>query len=145
MFMETKEKVTRKVENLQKCIGYLRSKSNVPIEDIENNYELRSAIERNLQLAIEICIDIGEMIISNIGVDRPENYRDVITILGKNNILPLDFADDFARAAGMRNILVHAYDEIDLNFLKDVLDNQLVDFDVYIQHILDYLEGKREK
>ena len=140
MFMETKEKITRKVESLQKCIGYLRSKKDVPIDDIESNYELRSAIERNLQLAIEFCIDIGEMIISSIGLERPENYRDVITILGKNDVLPLDFADEFARAAGMRNILVHAYDEIDLDFLKEVLGNQLDDFDVYVKHILDFLE-----
>ena len=31
---------------------------------LENNYELRSAVERNLQLAIESAIDIGEIIIS---------------------------------------------------------------------------------
>jgi uncharacterized protein YutE (UPF0331/DUF86 family) len=50
---------------------------------LAGDYELRSAIERNLHLALESALDIGEMIISAEDFKKPEDYRGVIQTLGK--------------------------------------------------------------
>ncbi|MCC7550417.1 MAG: DUF86 domain-containing protein [Methanobacterium sp.] len=72
--MKTKEKIARKIKNMQGFVDFLR---NQPAEEDEllNNYLLKSAIERNLQLAIESALDIGEVIISSENMEKPENYR----------------------------------------------------------------------
>src|SRR4030042_4507224 len=107
MFMSGEGKITRKLTTLNKVVTYLNSRKDISKEDLEENYELKSAIERNFQLAIEAILDIGEIIIASEGLERPENYRDVILLLGKNNILPPEFAQTLSQAAGFRKILVH--------------------------------------
>ena len=58
------EKIARKIALLKRALSYLRSKSDVQPTEIEENYELKSALERNLHVAIEAALDIGEMIIA---------------------------------------------------------------------------------
>ena len=95
---------------MQRPVNYLKSIDTESI-NLEENYEMRSAIERNFQLAIECAIDIGEIIISEEGFERPEDYRSVFLILGRHGILPGEFAEELTFSAGFRNILVHIYEE----------------------------------
>lgn len=80
------------------------------------------------------------MIISAERLEKPESYREVIELLGKNNILPREFSEKFAPAAGFRNILVHGYAEVDVEKLYEFLQNNLEDFDEFSKHVAKYLE-----
>ncbi len=62
-----REKIAEKLRYLEISLSYLRSRRDITLEDLQENYELRSAIERNFQIATEAAIDIGEMIISQEG------------------------------------------------------------------------------
>ncbi len=136
--MLTDEKILRKLSFMQKCVSYLKS-VDAGSKELEDNYQLRSAVERNFQLAIESAIDIGEMIISREGFQRPDIYRNVFLILGRNNIVPTDFAEEFSKAAGFRNVLVHIYEEIDIDILYMFLTERLEDFDEFAGYIAEYL------
>ncbi len=140
--MLVEDKITRKLNSMQRYVGYLKSVRDRDKEALEEDYGLRSSIERNFHLAIESAIDIGEMIISEEGFERPEDYRSVFLILGRHGVLPGNFAEDFSLAAGFRNILVHAYEELDLDMLYDFLTGKLSDFDDFARHIAKYLEKK---
>ncbi|ATZ61004.2 MAG: hypothetical protein DDT33_01405 [Firmicutes bacterium] len=140
--MDEKEKISLKLRSMKKYVNFLSSKRNVLMEELEGNYELRSAIERNFQLAIESTLDIGEIIISVEGFEKPEDYKSVILILGKHDILPEDFAEEFALAAGFRNVLVHMYEEVDMGILHDFLHNKLDDFDTFAKFMVEYIRSK---
>ncbi len=143
--MSGEEKITRKLQTLNKFVTYLNSRKNISKQELEENYELKCAIERNFQLAIESVLDIGEIIIAIEGFDRPETYRDVILILGKNKIMPIKFTRDLAQAAGFRNILVHLYEEVMVDFLFDFLHERLGDFLAFEQYITQYVEKKNSE
>jgi len=140
--MDEKEKISLKLRSMKKYVDFLSSKRNVSREELEGNYELRSAIERNFQLAIESALDIGEIIISVEGFEKPEDYKSVILILRKHDILPKDFAEEFALAAGFRNVLVHMYEEVDIGILHDFLHNKLDDFDAFAKFMVEYIRSK---
>ncbi len=140
--MSGEEKITRKLQALEKYVTYLKSRKGVSKQELEGNYELKSAIERNFQLAIEVVLDIGEIIIASEGFDRPENYRDVILLLGKNKIIPGKFSQNLSKSAGFRNILVHLYEEVKIDFLYEFLQDRLSDFVSFEQHITQYIEKK---
>ncbi|MHA1372230.1 MAG: type VII toxin-antitoxin system HepT family RNase toxin, partial [Promethearchaeota archaeon] len=123
--MLTKDKIIRKIRLLKKFIDYLYSKRNITFQQFKENYEVQSAIERNLQLAIECCIDIGEIIISEEWFDKPEDYKNVILILGENGVIPQDFAKHFCLTASLRNLLAHLYEDIDLSLVHDFQKNNL--------------------
>ena len=139
--MNPDEKILRKLNFMQKCVDYLKS-VDAGSKELEANYELRSAVERNFQLAIESSVDIGEMIISREGFERPDFYRNVFLILGKNNVIPSDFAEEFSKAAGFRNVLVHIYEDINIEILYTFLTERLEDFDEFAGYIAEYLNKK---
>ncbi len=141
--MAVEDKIAKKLNSMQRYVSYLASVKNTGRKTLEENFELRSAIERNFHLAIESAIDIGEMIISEEGFERPEDYRSVFLILGKHGILPKNFAEKFSLAAGLRNILVHAYEEVDLGMLHEFLTENLGDFNEFAKHIARYIENRK--
>lgn len=138
--MSAENKILRKLNFMQKCVGYLKS-IDTDSNNLDMNYGLRSAVERNFQLAIESAIDIGEIIISENGFERPEDYRSVFLILGRQGIIPMDFAEDFSVAAGFRNVLVHIYEEVDSSLLDVFLNERLDDFDRFARHIATYISN----
>jgi len=135
-----KNEILDKLERLQKYVEILKSYKNYSLEEIEKDYTLRGAIERYLQVAIECCLDIGEMIISFERLKKPETYREIIEILGKANILPEDFARKFIEAVKFRNILVHMYADIDVKIIHEILQEKLDDFNEFAKYIARYLE-----
>lgn len=140
--MDEKEKILKKLRNMKKYVDFLRSHKSITREGLEEDYELRSAIERNFQLAIESAMDIGEIIISVENLEKPEDYRNILLILGKNKILPKDFAEQFSDAAGFRNILVHGYE--DLEKLYNYLQTKLEDFGKFAKFIAKHIEEKEK-
>lgn len=141
--MDDKEKISRKLRNMKKYVDFLREYRSITNKELEKNDLVRAAIERNFQLAIESALDIGEVIISAEDFEKPEDYKEVILILGKQGIIPKDFAERFAKAAGFRNILVHMYEKVDIRKLHDYLQNNLEDFNEFARRIAKYLEEKK--
>ena len=82
-------------------------------------------------------LDIGANILAKKGKGKPEDYKGVFQELGKSGILPADFARKIEGLAGLRNILVHEYAEVDPGQLFDNLSGGLNDFETFSRHILD--------
>lgn len=139
--MNEKEKILRKLRIVKKHVDFLKLHKRVSERDLEYDYTLRCAIERNFQIALEAVLEIGEIIISVENFEKPEDYKSIILILGKNKIIPMEFAKHFAPSAGFRNILVHMYEEVDIKKLVKHLQN-LNDFDSYAKYIARYLKEK---
>ena len=74
--------------------------------------DARLKTERALQLSIQICIDVGAHLIAERGLDPPSDYRGVFQSLAGAGILDDELAERLADAAGLRNLLVHGYAEL---------------------------------
>ncbi len=101
-------------------------------------------IERGIQISIECVLDISNIIISTLDIEKPDTYREVILLLGKEGVLPQKFAKDIANMVSFRNILVHDYMRVDENIMIDILHNRLDDFAIYIKYINHWLEQYSE-
>jgi len=141
--VKTMEKISRKLRFMKRYVDFLKSHRAISAEELEENYELRSAIERNLELALESMLDIGEIIISEKGFEKPEDYKSVMLILGKEGVLPKVFAEKLVPAVGVRNILVHMYTEVDVKKICEFLRGNLGDFDEFAKYVANYLKKSR--
>ena len=74
---------------------------------------LRLQAERALQLSIQICLDIGAHLIAERGLEQPTEYRGVFRSLADAAIIDRELAYRLADAAGLRNLLVHGYADLD--------------------------------
>jgi uncharacterized protein YutE (UPF0331/DUF86 family) len=71
------------------------------------------ATQHGLQLAVQICIDVGAHLIAELGLAPADDYRGVFTRLEEAGIVDACLADRLRAAAGLRNLLVHGYAEVD--------------------------------
>ncbi len=83
------------------------------------------AIERLLQLLCEAAADIGLQLLKARGEALPGSYREVFTALTDGDGLPPDLRDQLIAACGMRNVLKHLYDTIDLDRVIAAVDPAL--------------------
>jgi len=111
-------------EHLQRLNGYLirlKKYAGLDVTAFVNDDTIIAATERNLQLAIETCLNIGNRIISleqfKDQLKIPENYSDIFRQLVRLNLISSDKLDSFINMAKLRNRLVHIYWEIDSNLL----------------------------
>jgi len=70
-------------------------------------------LERLIQLTIQALLDLGLMVISALGRQRPRAYSEIGYILRDLGILDEEDASKLRSMAGLRNILVHAYADVD--------------------------------
>ena len=138
------EVIESRLKKLEAIVKKLETLSNKAMEDFENDFILASALEHNLQVAIQCVLDIGNHIISIENLEKPNDYKDIILILGKNQIIPKKFADAIYKMAGLRNLIIHEYLEIDMAELVSHL-NDINDFKLFMKYILHYLEEKARK
>lgn len=132
-------KIYSKIESLKSYILILNKIKDITLDEIEKDPIKRGAIERYLQLAIESCIDIAELIISDQRLPAPLTSKETIEILGKEKIIDEEFSKRFSKAASFRNILIHDYLKINYKELLRNLKENLKDFDSFIKEIVKFL------
>lgn len=100
----------------------LRDKVSSP-DDLRRDVVLRGAVERYLYLTVEALIDIGLHICLELGLRKPERYREIAYILGEKNIIDDRLSKIFESWIGFRNILVHVYSRINISKIFEALNS----------------------
>ena len=134
--------IAAKLSRLKQYKGFLERLKEASLEELEEDFKLRGAVERYLHLAIECMIDVGNEMVSALQLRRPERYRDIPEVLAEAGVIPREFAETFASMIGFRNLLVHDYASINLRLLHEFLQTRLGDFDLFAKHIASWLKEK---
>ena len=109
--------------------------------DIYNtNFDRQMAAQHALQLVIEIAIDINVHLIVQGGQPPPEDYYRSFLQVGRIGILSPELAEKLAPAAGLRNRIVHLYEELDQPLLFQALQEAVVEFPRYVRAIQVWME-----
>jgi uncharacterized protein YutE (UPF0331/DUF86 family) len=94
------------------------------------------AVERELQIVIEACLDIGHHVISREGLRRPGDYRDVFAALREAGIVETDLGHRLEDMASFRNRLVHGYLDIEPGRVYEIARNELGDIEAFVARIV---------
>lgn len=127
--MVNPEVLATRLGSLREYLGYLKTLKKHSFRQFSNDPFIRGSAERYLHLAIECCLDLGNHLISDRGLRRAQDYKDVFLILGEARILPAAFAKRIAPMGGFRNILVHDYLKVNPRKVYEFLQKRLPDFD----------------
>ncbi|MCA1899397.1 MAG: DUF86 domain-containing protein, partial [Chloroflexi bacterium] len=73
----------------------------------------RYAVERLIELIVEFATDINRHFASVLSESSPPTYYDTFAEMHNMGILTKDLATKLASTTGLRNRLVHRYEEID--------------------------------
>ncbi len=89
-------------------------------------------VERLIELLIMAASDIAFHLISRKGDPPPVSYRAAFIRLGELGILDKKTAGSLALGAGLRNLLVHEYEEIDLPLLHKSIPTIIRDISLFM-------------
>lgn len=98
------------------------------------------AVILHLWQAVQIVIDIAVSACVGLGLGSPPTYADAFRMLGEHEIIDRDLAARLARAAGFRNVLVHAYADLDLARVHDAATNGTADLIAFLATVRDHVQ-----
>ena len=138
----TRQKILEKLENFKDYLEYLYQLQ----KEAKNekmflaDFHLFGNTERYLQLSIQIIVDISHLIIIDLGLKRPEDNYEAISILFENKIISEKLAKKLTKMIGLRNILVHEYGKIDRKKIYKILKEQMGDLEEFKKQIIKFLK-----
>lgn len=98
------------------------------------------AAERPIERIIGRMIDINYHLITETGHPPPSDYYESFVRLGTLQVLPPGFARRIAACAGLRNRLVHEYDEVDPAKVYEAVPAAAADIPEYLRRVHQYVE-----
>lgn len=125
-----------KIERIKDSLTKIRNKLLFSDDEIIKSDDHLSVLERNFQLIVDYAIDINHHFIKEGGYGIPDDLQSTFTILGDHDILPKEFASRIGKSVGLRNRIVHQYEDVKPKVFVESLRKNIGDFDEYIKHIL---------
>jgi uncharacterized protein YutE (UPF0331/DUF86 family) len=120
--------VLNKKESIERCIKQIVKYYELPTDyPFEEDYLKQDAIAANLQRACEQCIDLANHTIKVRKLGLPKESKDSFHLLATNRIIPYDLATRLSGMIGFRNVLVHEYQQMDIELMIEVIENHLDD------------------
>ena len=132
--------VVRKVSNIKKYLKQLEKNANVDLDDYKEDFERQLIVERLMHLLIESAIDINMHLVVSDGQPPPETYRDSFLAMAKIGVISSELATEIAPSAGLRNRLVHDYDDVNLEIIYGAIDFALTLYPKYLQQVEQYTQ-----
>jgi uncharacterized protein YutE (UPF0331/DUF86 family) len=130
--------ILQKLQTLDEALTELRSLGSVTIEQLERDWRTRKAIERNLQIMVEIVIDICQRILSVTQQIPASTSADAIERCAQMGVI--SHYEGYEKMVRLRNFIVHRYEKIDLTILVGMINRYLGDFDRFREEILAYVQ-----
>lgn len=107
--MIDKERLAKYVQELDGYLKHLAELQKHTIEEFLSDWKIYDLAGRQLHLALETSLTIGETIISEFGFAKPDTYADIPRILFENRVIPKLLKDQLVDLARFRNVLVQDY------------------------------------
>lgn len=117
----------RRIDALLRCLDLLGPFARVERGTFVSEPRHHDLAERYLHLAAEAAIDIANHIIADAGYTPPDTYRSSFQILERHGVIGADLSRRLQGWAGLRNLLVHAYLDVDHGLTYDVIGKDLGD------------------
>jgi len=84
-------------------------------------------------LLVEASSSVAFHVLSMREGTSPGSYKDAFMRLGAAGLLPAKLAHRLGKLAGMRNVLVHGYQQVDLDLVHQSIRPCIQDMEAFIQ------------
>lgn len=104
--------VRRLLETIEQRLHRLIQARGISVEEYVADPDLQDIVERNLEVCIQACIDLGLHMLADFPGPLPETNRGVFRGLERHEVIDQHLAERLERMAGFRNLLAHAYTDL---------------------------------
>jgi len=134
--MVDRDLVYKKLAFIETCIAELRSLAR--LDAIDDDIREERFVVHTLQLAAQAAIDVASHIVSDERLGEPRTNAELFDLLHRAQWIDRDLSRSMRNLAGFRNVVVHGYEDVALEIVKDIVRNRLVD-------LVDYVAAVRRR
>ena len=132
--------VARKALLIARDLAGLAPLAHTPLAEYLANVRDELVAERLLERIIGRMIDINYHLLTETDHPPPADYYVSFTHLAALGVYDVEFARRVAACAGLRNRIVHEYDEVDPRKVHEALGTAIQDVSAYLRAIGDYVQ-----
>ena len=125
--MVDRDLMLRKLADLDQYLAQVSEYQGITVDEYRRDWKVQRIVERTLQMAIEVCVDVATHVIADRSLRVPATYAEAFEILGEGGLLDPGLTAHMIRMAGFRNVLVHEYARVDPEIVVGILRAHLDD------------------
>ncbi len=132
--------VHRKLQLISEDLHRLVLFKDLSLAELTSDFIKQATVERLLERIVMRAIDVNEHLISELATGEELRttrlgYRDTFLKLTELGVYSADFAERIAQSVGLRNILVHDYNDVDHTILHGAISHCLRDYLHYVESV----------
>jgi len=121
---------------IERCVARAREEYAANPAMFASDFTRQDAAILHIQRACEAALDMGQHLIRREKLGVPQSARDVFVLLAQGGWLDVTLADALKRMVGFRNIVVHAYQALQMPITVSIIEKHLDEFLQYSQALL---------
>lgn len=126
----------RKVAELTEYVTQVSEYHDLTVERYRADWKTQRIVERTLQMAIEVCLDVASHIVADRALPAPFTYGETFETLVPAGLLSPGLGRVMVEMTGFRNIGAHEYARIDAEVVVRILRDHLDDFGRFEAEVL---------
>jgi len=134
--------LARRLARFERAVKRLGEVASLSLEDYMKSADSQVIAERELEVAIEALLDVSNSVISAMSWRTPASYRDVAAVLYENSVVTMEEAEELGELAGLRNILVRLYADVDHASLHVNLPRYVGSLRCVMAKVLKFIEER---
>ena len=131
--------IDAKLRELSRRLRRVEAKRPASVKQLAADEDLQDILTRNLELAIQTCIDIAFHLCGARGV-VPTTAAEAFIQLAKLDLIDSGLAQRLQRAVGFRNVLAHEYAAVDWKIVMQVVRTGTRDLAAFGKAVVKMLE-----
>lgn len=135
------ESILNKFKFMERYLNQLKKYQSISQENYVNSFDAQLAVERLIQLIVQVGIDVNFYILKQLKVKEPENSADTVFELARLGILEAELAFRLSESIRMRNLLVHLYEDIEPKIVHASIQDIFYDYPQYQEQITEYINS----
>ena len=134
--------VTLRLSHMSELLSDLHEIGPVSDERLAKDRLLRHAVERILGQLVDLAVSINTHLGVALNQSTPKTYRDSFATVARTGAIEPGLAARLAPSAGLRNILIHEYVEIDPEIVSMAVPQCLIDYSDYVSAVASWLAAQ---
>jgi uncharacterized protein YutE (UPF0331/DUF86 family) len=112
-------------------------------EDLEGDRARRHITERGLSQLVETAASVNSHLAA-VGLGRaPADHRESFALAAEAGAISVELSEELRDSAGLRNVLVHAYLDVDLRVVAAAVPRAREGFAEYVRQVAAHLAEHR--
>lgn len=138
--MVRREFVRRKLQLISEELTHLLEFREVTFQELTQDPVKLAAVERYIERIVNRAIDVNQHLVAELATGKEERisrltYRETFLKLSLFGVYSDDFAKTIASSAGLRNVIVHEYNDVSKEILYNSIGESLKRYRQYIAYV----------